>query len=109
MSDFKDMLIYYRKRDGYSQRELAKKIGVSASTIGMYESGKRFPEREIEEALADLFNVSLSNLRGIDEESEFDSISNIEKELIEAFRYATDEEKRMLIEMAAYFKSKRTD
>lgn len=68
MAEFKDMLSYYRQLHGFSQRDLAKRIGVSASTIGMYESGKRFPKPELEEALADLFNVSLNNLRGIDEE-----------------------------------------
>lgn len=68
MPELKDTLSYYRQSNGLSQRELAKKIGVSASTIGMYESGQRFPKPEIEEALADIFNVSLNNLRGIDEE-----------------------------------------
>ena len=68
MAEFKDMLSYYRQLNGMSQRDLAKRIGVSASTIGMYESGNRFPKPELEEALADLFNVSLNNLRGIDEE-----------------------------------------
>lgn len=69
MAQFKDMLTYYRKLNGYSQRELADKLNISHSAIGMYESGKRFPTQEIEEALADLFNVSLDNLRGIDSES----------------------------------------
>lgn len=68
MPELKDMLTYYRQLNNLSQRELAKQIGVSPSTIGMYESGQRFPKPEIEEALADIFNVSLNNLRGIDEE-----------------------------------------
>lgn len=63
-----DMIRFYRLRDGLSQRELAKKINVSPSAIGMYESGQRFPTQEVEEALADYFNVSLDVLRGISEE-----------------------------------------
>lgn len=82
MSEFKDMLSYYRKVNGFSQRELAEKIGVSHSAIAMYEAGKRFPTKEIEESLADLFNVSLNNLRGIDSESndQFINISDLNEE-----------------------------
>lgn len=105
MADFKDMLAYYRKRDNLSQRELAKKIGVSASTIGMYESGKRFPEREIEEALADLFNVSLNALRGIDEETNV-SLSISEEELIKAWRNADEETRGMIMRILAYDKTR---
>ena len=68
MNDFKDMLIYLRKREHLSQRELAEKLNISSSSIGMYESGKRYPSREQEEAIADFFNVNLSTLRGYPEE-----------------------------------------
>lgn len=68
MPEFKDMLKYYRMRDGLSQSELAKKIGVSPSTISMYEVGQREPDFETEEAIADLFNTDLNTLRGRDME-----------------------------------------
>ena len=64
MSDFASMLKYFREREGLSQRELASRLGMSASTIGMYESGKRHPKFEDEEAIADFFNVDLNTLRG---------------------------------------------
>lgn len=64
MSGFSDMLVYLRKRDGYSQQELAQKIGVSRSTIGMYETGEREPAFETLEALADTFNVNMATLLG---------------------------------------------
>lgn len=104
MAQFKDMLVYYRKRDGLSQRELASKIGVSASTIGMYESGKRFPEREIEETLADVFNVSLNALRGIDEESLDFELSEKEREMLETFRSLDADQQRQLVLMLAFLK-----
>lgn len=53
VNGFSEMLSYLRKRENLSQRELAKKLHVSASTIGMYESGKRYPSREQEEEIAD--------------------------------------------------------
>ena len=70
MSEFKDMLKYFRTKKHLSQSELAKKIGVSTSTISMYEIGKREPDFETEEAIADLFNTDLNTLRGRGTESE---------------------------------------
>ena len=61
---FKDMLKYLRASHNISQAELAKAIGVSPSAIGMYETGEREPSFEIEENIADYFNVSLDTLRG---------------------------------------------
>ena len=64
MSSFSDMLAYLRKRDGMSQKELADKLGISRSTIGMYETGVREPDFETLEALADAFNLNMDTLLG---------------------------------------------
>lgn len=66
---FKDMLKYLRQSKGLSQREFAEKIGVSPSTISMYEVGQREPDFETEEKIADYFNIDLNTLRGKDVES----------------------------------------
>lgn len=68
MASFSEILKYLRNRAGYTQQELADKIGVSKQVICMYEKGRRRPSYEVEEAIADVFNVSLDVLRGIDEE-----------------------------------------
>lgn len=102
MADFKDMLTFYRKKEGLTQRELAKKIGVSASTIGMYESGKRFPEKEIEETIADLFNVNLNILRGIDTEYIPEMADDI-AELIDLYNRATPEQRKAVIALLRSF------
>ncbi len=64
MSDFASMLKYLREREHLSQRELATRLGMSPSSIGMYESGKRQPRFEDEECIADFFNVDINTLRG---------------------------------------------
>lgn len=64
MSKFSDRLVYLRKRDRLSQQELATKLGVSRSVVGMYETGQRMPSIEILEAIADTFNVNISFLIG---------------------------------------------
>lgn len=65
MSEFKSMLKYLRERAGMSQLELAQKLGVAKSTIGMYESGRREPNFETMEAIADIFNVDMNFLYGV--------------------------------------------
>lgn len=66
MALFKDMLKYLRSRENLSQAELAEKLGVAKSTISMYEVGKREPDFETLEAIADLFNVDMNFLLGKD-------------------------------------------
>lgn len=61
---FKDELRKLRIQDGLSQVELAKKLGLSNSTISMYERGERKPDWETEELIADFFNVNITQLRG---------------------------------------------
>ena len=69
MTEFKDMLKYFRNREGLSQAQLAKSLGLSASTISMYEVGSREPDFETEEKIADFFNTDLNTLRGRDIEA----------------------------------------
>ncbi len=68
MPEFKDMLKFFRMREHLSQSELAEKLGIAPSTISMYEVGKREPDFETEEKIADLFNTDLNTLRGRDVE-----------------------------------------
>lgn len=51
-----------RKSRGMTQEDLAKAIGQSSSSITMYETGRRSPDFETLEAMADVFNVPLSAL-----------------------------------------------
>lgn len=44
---------------GMTQADLAKAIGQSQASITMYETGKREPDFETLESLADVFNVPL--------------------------------------------------
>lgn len=66
MASFREMLKYLRSRENLSQSELAEKLDVAKSTISMYEVGKREPDFETLEAIADLFNVDMNFLLGKD-------------------------------------------
>lgn len=47
-----------------NQSELGEIIGISPSTVGMYERGQRFPDKDILGKIADYFEVSVDYLLG---------------------------------------------
>ena len=51
-----------RKAAGMSQKELAQRLKISASTMGMYEQGRREPAVETLTAMAQVFGVSIDFL-----------------------------------------------
>lgn len=51
-----------RKKLGITQARLAKKLGISPSTVGMYEQGRREPDSTMLIKIADLFDVSVDYL-----------------------------------------------
>lgn len=51
-----------RRRMGMSQAELARRLRVSASAIGMYEQGRRQPAADTLVALGGVFGVSVDYL-----------------------------------------------
>lgn len=64
MKAFKDVFKELRQARDLTQAELAKRLGVSRSTIGMYEAGARRPDYDDLEAIADFFNVDMAFLLG---------------------------------------------
>ena len=64
VNDFGKIFSRLRIEHGLTQEEIAKKLGVSKSTIGMWEIGKRLPSPELYEAIADFFNVDMDYLYG---------------------------------------------
>ena len=55
-------IVRLRKKKGMSQSQLAKALGISPSTVGMYEQGRRIPELNVLIKIANLFGVSLDYL-----------------------------------------------
>jgi transcriptional regulator with XRE-family HTH domain len=51
-----------RRNQGLSQAELAHRLGISPSAVGMYEQGRREPSVELLVALATEFQVSTDYL-----------------------------------------------
>ena len=59
-----EQLRILRKRDGWTQAEVAAKLGVDRSTYAKYENGQSEPNFEMLQKLADLFRSSADFLIG---------------------------------------------
>lgn len=68
MSDFSARLVALRQRRGYSQEQLALKMGITKQTISNYERDIRSPDREMIERLANILDCSVGYLMGTEGE-----------------------------------------
>lgn len=57
-----DKILTLRKEKGWSQQQLAKKIGTSGPIIGRYERDEMVPSVEVALKLANAFNITLDYL-----------------------------------------------
>ena len=85
---FKDRLKYLRIKINMSQSAIGKLIGVSASTIGMYEQGRRYPSHDSLIKLSTYFKVTTDYL--LDANNHY-NIGNNLKHLRTLSGYSLDE------------------
>lgn len=94
-----DVIKKERTKKDITQSELAKAIGVSPSTIGMYEQNRRQPDTESIIKIADYFNVTTDYLLGIEDVETIAAHHDGEK--------YTDEELEQIEAFKAFVRSKR--
>ena len=83
MSIFSKRVTQLRKDRGWSQEELAQRMGVTRSAIGNWEQGTREPDYVTLERVADLFNCEMQYLIG---EKPASDLSLDERYIIEYMR-----------------------
>ena len=57
-----NQILLLRKRNGFTQEELAEKLGISAQAISKWENGHAMPETALLPLLAKLFNSSIDSI-----------------------------------------------
>ena len=79
MVDFGTTLKRLRTEAGYTQQQLATRLGVTKSVVSYYELQERFPSPEILVKLASVFHVSTDYLLGLERE-ETVSLAGLDKQ-----------------------------
>ena len=74
-----DTISFYRKRQGFTQEELAKKLGVTNQSVSKWESAQCCPDIALLPTLADIFEISIDELFGRknEKESHYDLCSEL--------------------------------
>ena len=78
----------YRKKKGISQEEMAVKLNVVRQTVSKWENGLSVPDADVLIHIAKLLEVSVSQLLGIERNSDFDTdlseeLAKLNKQLAE--------------------------
>ncbi len=97
MSELSERIKELRMLNKDTQADLAKKLGMSRSYISMLECGKREPQREELETIADIYNVDMNYLFG--KQSELNShrlVTEAEFQLVLAYRKASPEARAII-------------
>jgi len=64
--DYGEKIVEIRKEKGISQKELAKRLGVSPVMVAHWEKGRRKPKADTLKKIADALEVPLSRLYALD-------------------------------------------
>ena len=59
---FGDKLIKLRKKNGFSQEDLANKLNVSRQSVSKWESNNTYPETDKIVQICNIFNCSMDDL-----------------------------------------------
>ena len=102
-----DRLRTLRQRANMSQPELAAALGVSNGCVGNWEVGARQPRKEQEEAIADLFNVSLDYLAGRTNETPEYSLEEIW--IVKMYRDAEDGDRKAIRAILSKYDSREKE
>lgn len=78
MSVFSERLNALMKQNGWNQRELAQKVGVTQSAIGYYTRGVRLPNSGVLARMAQAFGTTPDYLLGASEFISEDSCGELE-------------------------------
>ncbi|MGN0162854.1 MAG: helix-turn-helix domain-containing protein [Candidatus Ornithomonoglobus sp.] len=123
MTKFSKRLRELRQSKDLTQQKFADYIGISKSSVNMYERGEREPGLETIEMIADFFNVDLDyllgksnipnrSLQGVKTETDNKILlSEKEKTVINAYRSQPEMQPAVdrLLGITDHFEEKRTD
>lgn len=100
---FAKNLLYYIRRSGRDQKEIAEIVGVAPSTFNEWTKAKKYPRMDKVEMLANYFGILKSDL--IEDKTEENSpeepmkLNEGEKMLLELFRRVPADQQELVLQM----------
>ncbi len=82
MVDFGNVLKKLRQQEGYTQQQLAAKLGVTKSVISYYELQERAPSPEVLIRLSYIFHVTTDYLLGLEQRQSVDITGLSDEDII---------------------------
>lgn len=85
-----------RKQNGLTQKELAKKIGVTDKAVSRWETGRGFPDVSILKLLAEVLNVSIAEIVNGEKTTPENIEEKSDNAIIEALNYSKQMSKKTI-------------
>ena len=82
MVDFGNVLKKLRLQEGFTQQELANKLGITKSVVSYYELQERYPSPEVLVKLASIFHVTTDYLLGLEQNETIDLVGLDDEDII---------------------------
>ena len=102
MGDIKENIsnniVYYRKKIGLTQSQLAERLGVKTTTVSTWERGASSPDIETLYDICKIFGVSLDEMYGVNTEKGFSQTDHPYDRLITVYtrsRKSLSQEEKM--------------
>lgn len=102
---FSKRLAELRKAKNMTQNDFAKAFNIATGTIGMWESGKREPNYEMIQKIADFFDVTVDYLLGReDKKSDDTNMDDLQYALYGETKELSEEDKKKILDFAKFVK-----
>ena len=85
MVDFGNTLKMLRTQSGFTQEQIANRLGLTKSVISAYETGLRMPSYDVLIMISKIFKVTTDYLLGVEKKEEID-LSGLTEEEITALK-----------------------
>lgn len=79
MEDFEEILRALRRSKGFTQQQLANRLGISKTSVSYYEQSRRLPPSELLIDLSRVFHVSVDFLLGLEQNKRTIEVSGLPK------------------------------
>ena len=96
-----------RLQRAMSQKQLARELNCSQSTVGYWETGERIPSFDKLQSIANYFGVTVDFLLGREEERDPTKLDDFSYALFNETKDLTEEDKQQLMDMAKFLRMRK--